>query len=172
MKKILFSALALILLFVACSKSNSSKPAPYGISATINGKATTFNGFITVDTTGGQIDISGSTDTLTGGFPELEFLITPASGAVKPGLYPNQALVNPNAANSYLNYLTTPGGGISNTIQFGSYDDSLTVTSISSTAISGTFHGTADYHYFDPNALAFKDSIITITNGTFNVKFK
>jgi hypothetical protein len=53
---------------------------------------------------------------------------------------------------------------------FVSADDTITVTNVTSTTVSGTFHGTALFQYFDPLTETYPDSTITITNGVFTVK--
>jgi hypothetical protein len=171
MKKLLCLSVSLILIFAACKKSNSnpSSNTPYGISAKINGTLTSFGANVTIDTTGDEVDIIGSVDSL-GGYPGLNLFIS-ENGPLKAGIYPNQAFVDPMTPSSYLNYYTTAGGGSFNTVTYASTDDTITVTSVTSKAIAGTFHGTVVNHYFDTNTDTFKDSTITVTDGTFNVNF-
>ncbi|HEY6902313.1 MAG TPA: hypothetical protein VI233_16770, partial [Puia sp.] len=121
------------------------------------------------DTTNGEINVMALSDTL-GHFPALQIFLT-TNGPLKPGIYANQALVDPRAPSSYLNYIVGAGGGSFNTIMYASYNDSVIVSSVTSYGMSGTFHGTVDNHYFDANSTSFKDSIISVTEGTFNVRF-
>ncbi|MBS1662180.1 MAG: hypothetical protein JST68_14140 [Bacteroidetes bacterium] len=170
MKKLLYSSVVLLILFTACKKSNVDDPSsgPITVSAKINGKLTTFSA-ITVDTTGGEIDIMAGTDSLHS-FPAIQLFLT-TNGPLKPGVYPSQALVNPSAPNSYLNYIVPAGGGSFATVMYASYNDSIIVSSVTSKGVSGTFYGTVDNHYLDFQTLAYKDSLIYVTEGTFNVKF-
>jgi hypothetical protein len=167
MHKLLLAAFALTLIFAACKKSNSSNPAPVGISCDINGKATTFNGSISVDTTGGTVAVIASEDS-TIEFPALEFVIGPV-GPLTTGIYPAENLA-PLQSYSVLSYVAPPTTQFANTDAFVSADDTIDVTSVTSTTISGTFHGTALFQYFDPISTNTVDSTITITNGVFTIK--
>lgn len=169
MKKLLCSLVVLLTIFTACKKSNvDPSDGPVSFSAKINGKLTTFTS-IKVDTSGGEINVMAASDSLHS-FPALQLFLT-TNGPLKPGIYPSQALVSPQAPSSYLNYIVPAGGGSFATVMYASYNDSIIVSSASSQGMSGTFHGTVDNHYFDFQTLAYKDSLISVTEGTFNVRF-
>jgi hypothetical protein len=167
MKRIALTLLICSAIFAACKKSNSSKPATVGISCDINGQAETFNGSVNVDTTGGQVAVLASQDSLNA-WPALEFVIAPA-GPLTVGIYPAQNLVNPNQSSSVFSYVAPATTQFESTDQFVSADDTITVTSVTSTTVSGTFHGTALFQYYNPILENSVDSTVTITNGKFTI---
>jgi len=122
---------------------------------------------VTVDTTGGQVAVIATEDSSLP-YPNLEFVIAPV-GPLTPGIYPAQNLV-PLESNSILSYVAPPTQQIESTDFFVSADDTITVTSVTSTTVSGNFHGTALFQYYDPISENSVDSTITITNGVFNIK--
>ncbi len=170
MKKLLPYLVILIFVFAACSKSNSktqTQTSPPGISGKINGKYTTFNGSISVDTSSGEISITASADSTPFTSSILEIVLD-ATAPFKPGLYPYS--YDPNA-------VYESGLGIATTINysqvlFGSNDDSVTVTAVTDSSVAGTFHGTVNGRVLDQNSPTFyRDTTAVITEGKFNVKW-
>jgi len=171
MKRFLIYAFVLLVGFEACNKSNHStpsSPAPIGISATVNGQYTTFNRNISIDTssTANEISITASGDSTPFRSSILGIVVRgPGTGLVKPGLY------------TYAGYDYSGGLGIATTINysqvlFGSYDDSITVATVTDSTVSGTFHGNIEgqiINFNDPQHP--QDSVITVVNGKFNLKW-
>jgi|GEM_PF-1597677 len=171
MKRSLIYGAILLVSFEACNKSNHStpsNPAPAGISATVNGQNTTFNTNISIDTSsiGHEISITASGDSAPFKSSILEIVVTgPGPGLPKPGLY------------TYTGYDYRGGLGVATTMNyssvlFGSYDDSITVATVTNSTVSGTFHGNIYGQIINSNDPQHPhDSIITVTNGKFNVKW-
>ncbi|HLZ86482.1 MAG TPA: hypothetical protein VKQ52_04565 [Puia sp.] len=162
----LFVALPFFVL-AACKKNNTSSAAT-GISATINGKKVIFNGITRIDTSGGNLYISCSVDSLTFGSP-LITLFVQGTRPLKTGLYPNLSLAPRASFQSDLSYATYQGY---TSQQYQSYDDSVTVSFVNNSSASGTFSGRALYSDVDPgDAGRHEDRILTITDGKFNVRW-
>jgi hypothetical protein len=148
--------LALTLLLAACSKTNHTPSTPvYTVSAAINGTPTTFNAIITVDSTStpGTVYIVAHSDSnnLT---PLLEITLS-HTGTLKTGTYPFADSANgPLGLLGYTNWLF--GGAI----QYPAVSDTITLTTVNSTWLSGTFQGTCEYSI---------DSVVSISNGQFTV---
>lgn len=144
------------LILVACNKSNRPAPTPaYTVSASINGTPTTFNAIINIDSasTPGTLYIVAHSDSgnLT---PLLEIAIS-RTGALKPGAYPFAD--SANGPLGQVGYTTWLNGGA---VQYPAISDTVTVTTVNPTWISGTFQGTCAYSI---------DSVVSITNGQFTV---
>jgi hypothetical protein len=176
-KKItLFSAL-LVCVFLSCKKSSSNSSSSYHVTATIGGKAETFNvtpvatrltnGGFTLIAVSGFAAASSTTEVLS-----LSLTNDPGQATFKAGTYSDTAsgyaiggVYKATTANQYVagSSVTQPalGSGTPVTNHF-----SVIITSIDSATIKGTFSG--DYFlYGDPTAAK-----VTITNGDFYAKFQ
>lgn len=148
--------LIITLILVACNKSNHLAPTPnYTVSASINGTPTTFNAIINVDSTStpGTLYIvaHSDSDNLT---PLLEISIS-RTGALKPGTYPFAD--SANGPLGQVGYTVWLYGGA---VQYPAISDTVTLTTVNPTSISGTFQGTCEYSI---------DSVVSVTNGQFTV---
>lgn len=166
MKQLFTKTLAFLLLsavlLLACAKSHPATPTPpFSVSATINGVPATFNAIITVDSisTPGTVYIIGHSDSanLT---PLFEVTLT-SNTALKPGIYSYDQLTdstsNVQALIGYTNWSNDTD------YQYFSLTDTVTLTTVNKTWISGTFQGFCQTGY---------DSVatyITVTNGQFTV---
>jgi hypothetical protein len=165
-RALLFVALPFLVL-AACKKNNSSSSTP-GISATINGKNVTFNGITRIDTSGGNLYISCTVDSLTFGSPMITLFVQ-GTRPLKTGLYPNLALVPRAPFQSDMSYSTYQGYASQ---QYQSYDDSVSVSFVNNSSASGTFTGTAVYtDISQPGSGRHEDSTIAISNGKFYVNW-
>jgi|GEM_PF-2830498 hypothetical protein len=150
------------VLFLACAKSHPATPTPpFSVSASINGVPTTFNAIITVDSvsTPGTVYIIAHSDSanLT---PLLEVTLT-ANTALKPGVYPYSQLTDSTSNLQGLIGYTIWTGDSDN--QYFSLSDTVMLTTVNKTWLSGTFSGSCQAGY---------DSVATyntITNGQFTV---
>jgi len=150
------------LLLTACAKSHPATPTPpFSVSASINGVPTTFNAIITVDSvsTPGTLYIVAHSDSanLT---PMVEITLT-SNTALKPGIYPYNQLTdstgNVQGLIGYTNWSSDTDD------QYFSLTDTVTLTTVNKTWLSGTFQGSCQAGY---------DSVATyntITNGQFTV---
>ncbi len=170
MKNPLCLALFLCFILAACSKSNSKISTTFapGISVTINGKKTTFNNFIYMDTTQGELAVNTEGDSAGFTGTGLSLIINPFP--IKTGLYPNANMVfNSDNNSSELGANTSINGS---QVLFGSYDDSVTVTAVTDSTVVGTFHGHMHGQVLDQNSQSgYRDSVITCTDGKFNIKY-
>lgn len=150
------------ILLIACAKSHPATPTPpFSVSASINGVQTTFNAIITVDSvsTPGTVYIVAHADSnnLT---PLLEVTLT-SNTALKPGIYPYNQLTDSTSNVQGLIGYTNWSSDTDN--QYFSLTDTVTLTTVNKTWLSGTFQGTCQTGY---------DSVATystITNGQFIV---
>ena len=155
-------ALLPLLLFMACAKSHPATPTPpFSVSASINGVPTTFNAIITVDSisTPGTVYIIAHADSrnLT---PLIQVTLT-SNTALKPGIYSYNQLSDSSSNIQGLIGYTNWNGNTDN--QYFSLSDSVTLTTVNKTWLSGTFSGSCQAGY---------DSVAvynTITNGQFTV---
>lgn len=168
MKWILFAAVTMVIVALGCKKHSHSAIPSSGITCNVDGKPTSFNERIWLDTINTGIIINGIADTVSG-LPYIQIDVSPAA-QMDTGLYVNDSLAMPGQNASFLVYQTASATGAINSLFFHSTDDSLGVNSINGAVISGTFHGTAKTLYFDPNTSSLRDSIITLTDGTFNIR--
>lgn len=148
--------------FSACKKSSNNNPSgdTYSMKLTLNGKAVTYTTCLVADITANgiaQFNITGSNK----GNEGLAIDVIANLKTVKAGQVFNAATayVQPNsmtifytdaANNDYGTQLTDPTG-------------SITITSVTSTTVKGTFTGKL-YDFDDTNATNLK---YTITGGTF-----
>jgi hypothetical protein len=151
-----------VAFLVACHKSHPAGPTPpFSVSANINGVPTTFNAIITVDSvsTPGTVYIVAHADSanLT---PLMEVTLT-SNTALKPGLYPYNNLSDSTSDIQGLIGYTSFSNDTDN--QYFSLTDTVTLTTVNKTWLSGTFSGSIQSGY---------DSVATystITNGQFTV---
>jgi hypothetical protein len=160
-KTLTFPLLSIVLLF-ACHKSHPATPTPsFNVSATINGVPSTFNAIITVDSvsTPGTVYIIAHSDSanLT---PLFEVTLT-GNTALKPGIYSYSQLSDTTAETQGLIGYTNWSNDTD--YQYFSLTDTVTLTTVNTTWISGTFQGSCQAGY---------DSVATyiaVTNGQFTV---
>jgi hypothetical protein len=178
-KTILF-LVSFALPFAACIKSvipiapppggSSSSPTgniPFGISMYINGKFTTFNSGASLDTSGNQFFIQGGGD--SAGFTNLGLamaMYTADNAPVSAGMY-----VSSGFGTEYRGDFTLYAYGFAdqNSVGFQGYPDTILVTKITDTTITGTFWGacTADYPDPPPGPPGTVDSTFYVTKGQF-----
>jgi hypothetical protein len=171
MKKPILIVACFAFALAACHKALVVTPDS-GISATINGKYETFNVLDSVRVAGSHgIYLTGSNDTTSD--KVMLFFANVNGNPIAPGTYTTttaggntlQVLLGIGPGYTYNNYYYTyeiTGGP--------SYDATLTVTSIDSTSIKGTFNGTVVLESSIPDTGA--RPIKTITNGKFNLAIK
>jgi hypothetical protein len=151
-----------VVFLIACHKTHPATPTPpFSVSATINGVPTTFNTIISVDSvsTPGTVYIVAHSDSanLT---PLFEVTLT-SNTALAPGIYPYNQLADSTGNLQGLLGYTVWSSDTDN--QYFSLTDTVTLTTVNKTWISGTFQGTCQAGY---------DSVatyITVTNGQFTV---
>ena len=143
------------LVLVACNKSNNPHIPPFTVSASINGIATTFSALISVDSTStpGTVYIVAHSDSanLT---PLFEITLS-HTGAIGPGTYPYTD--SAGGPLSQLGYTLWSGGSA---VQYPSITDTVILSTVNNTWLSGTFQGTCEYS---------ADSVVSVTNGQFTV---
>jgi len=173
-RKLTAFVLLFILTFAACTKKNASSSStdntPYGFSMVVNGKYSTFNAYSTVDTTENQLNYSGTGDSacctnmmIAWGLSKFD------NAALTTGIYPASGYDLENQSEwtiyDYANWGYTPNVG------FLAFPDSVIVTSITDSTITGTFSGTCTGEIQNQNYPYNNiDSIMTVTNGKFHLK--
>jgi hypothetical protein len=167
--------LVFALLYTACAKKNDSPNSsadntPYGFSMIVNGQYSTFNSYSTIDTTLNQIDYSGTGDSACCTGMQVAWGLSKFDGAATTkGIYPSSGFGLENQGEwtiyDYANWGYTPDIG------FLAFPDSIIVTDITDSTITGTFSGTCigelqnqNYPY---NTI---DSNMTVTNGKFHLR--
>ena len=177
LKKVIpFFVLAVCLL--ACKKNNSNSSGNYHFTATIDGKAQTFNvspmavritnGGYSIISIEGFTAASSTTQILAlswDNVPAVSSTFTTGNYSDTASTYGLSANYNPTTNESYIaggEVIAYPTG----TLPTGVNHLKITISSLDSTAVKGTFSG--DFFYnADPTA-AKK----TITNGDFYVPWK
>lgn len=173
MKRILFGAIGLLFAFTSCKKKSDVIPVNT-ISATIDGVGMNFNTNVNARFTGnfegtgniGLVILGATTNSGPTSNMGISF-VTANSGTIIKGTY-SAASANNNppvwAALAYTDY--NPGSGQPATNYITNVNTALpftiTITSISSTNIQGTFSGSVT----DLNNISNSK---TVTNGKFNV---
>jgi hypothetical protein len=148
------------LLLVACHKTTPSTPTPpaYSVTAAINGTPTSFNAIINVDSTStpGTVYIVAHADSanLTP-LLEITLISSTSSAALKAGTY---FFSDTTGSNSALVGFTSWQNDID--IQYFAISDTVTLSTVNKTWLSGTFQGTCQYS---------ADSTISVSNGQFTV---
>jgi hypothetical protein len=175
-KAIPFFALALCV-FASCKKNNSSSNGNYHFTATIDGKAQTFNvsPLATIATNSGYsiIGIEGFTAaSSTTQVLALSWTNTALGTIFTTGTYNDTAskyaigaIYNPTATESY-GAGSGVTGDLTGTNATGINRLKIIITSLDSTAVKGTFSG--DFFFNGDPTEAKK----TVTNGDFYVPWK
>jgi hypothetical protein len=165
MKKIfsLFSALLFIAVVLnSCSKSHDSISTSSSMKFTANGTAISFPTCLEVTATlngNEHLLITGENTTATSSF-EVE--IIHALATLQAG-QTYQVSSTVNASNSInLYYFTTTGDSFQT--QAGNPQGTVTITGVTSNAISGTFSG----KLFAASDFSGTTVLYTVTNGSFN----
>jgi hypothetical protein len=182
MKKISTLLILLFALtFAACFKTVIPIPPPpggggsistpggnvnYGISMVLNGKYLTFNNGANLDTSNNEVNVIGWGD--SAGYTNLHLDLGAYKADNTPitvGVYPESGDLLENQSNfTIYNW----GFDDQNFVGFGAYPDTVTITRITDTTITGTFNGFAEAKYQDwVNPNLWHDSIMTVTNGKF-----
>jgi hypothetical protein len=147
------------LLLIACHKTTPSTPTPaFSVTAAINGTPTSFNAIINVDSTStpGTVYIVAHADSanLT---PLLEITLVSnrSSASLKPGTYYfSDTTGGSSALMGYTNWQNDTA------IQYFAVSDTVTLSTVNKTFLSGTFQGTCQYS---------ADTVVSVTNGKFAV---
>lgn len=140
---------------IACTKTIHTTPTPaFSVTASINGVPTNFSSIIAVDTTStpGTTYIVAHSDSanLT---PLLEITLSDSTKLV-PGTY---TTASANGGQGLLGYTGWIGDQDN---QYNATSDTVTLTTVNKTWLSGTFQGTCAYTL---------DSTVSVTNGQFTV---
>jgi len=167
MKKLLLISTCVILAFAACKKdSNKATTSSLSLSATVSGTNETFSNVTAqsiVDTPGYTIGISGS----RGSGANLEVLQLEVNSAnpVTTGTYTLNSTTSSNINTfpllAYYKYTSATNELIYGTDLTGTNVSTITISSISSTNVQGTFSGVL----IDQMDGTTTDAI---TNGKFN----
>jgi len=170
MKRLILFAACLPFILASCHKALVVTPDS-GISATINGKYETFNTRDTVRVnSASSIYISGTNDTTS----DKIILIIGSPSNITTATYSSHSS---NASDLEMLFEEGPGYTYDNyyytyDIHNGpTYEASVTVTSISSANIQGTFNGSLVRESSVPDTAGTRPSR-TIANGKFNLKIK
>jgi hypothetical protein len=165
------------VFFAACAKksiqpvsSSSTDTIPYGFSMVVNGKYSTFNSYASVDTTGNQLFYTGTGDSACCTNMLIDWVLSKFdNSALTKGIYPASGYDLENQ--SEWTIYASANWGYTSQIGFLAYPDSVNVTDITDTTITGTFSGTCtgviqnqNYPY---NNI---DSIMIVTDGKFHLK--
>jgi hypothetical protein len=140
-----------------------------GVSAVVNGKYTTFNHLLTVDTSDGGVSVLGWGDSAGFTNTQIAFGFSAYNVPLTPGLYTYQ----PNGT-PYSSAMTVYFFGAYNTSTgFTNYDDSTNVitftdSSCTGTVVNATLHG----EIMNPNyPFNEYDSTMPLSNMQFNLKW-
>jgi hypothetical protein len=177
-KKILLFSALFVCVFVSCKKNNSSSGGSYHFTATIDGQAQTFN----VSPLAVKVTNSGASLIAIEGFSAASSTTqilsvswgntSPNSANFTTGAYSDTATAyyiggnyNPSTTVAYVS-----GSGVTaavgSSLPSGVQRLKITITSVDSTAVKGTFSG--DF-FFNGDVTQGKK---TITNGDFYVPWK
>lgn len=168
MKKSLLFAIYILIVLASCKKNSSDAPANT-ISATIDGVTESFNTNAVAQIGTGvrlnsNLSITGTNGSATGS-DGMSITIN-SNNTIAKGNYTNSG--NNNSGFTSILYSKGPFSFINPIIYVtdvnGTYPSTVTITSISSTNIQGTFSGN----------LVFRDgkTIKSVTDGKFNVNIK
>ena len=136
----------------------------------VNGMYSTYNSYSSVDTTGNGFNYTGTGDSacctnmlVAWGLNKFD------NSALTTGIYPASGFDLENQSEwTIYDYNTW---GYTADIGFLAYPDSVVVTNITDTTITGTFWGTCTGEIQNQNyPYNFVDSIMTITNGKFYLR--
>ena len=174
MKRHLTSSIVLfVVAFAACKKtggSSSSDNTPYGLSMFINGKFSTFNNYPSVDTTDNSFFYTGTGDSSCCTGMRVSWGMNKADySPLTPGIYPASGYDLQNQSDwtiyDYANW------GYTSNVGFVAFPDSVIITKITDSTITGTFSGTCTGEIQNQNyPYNIIDSVMTVTNGKFHLK--
>ncbi len=166
MKKLLILSACVLFIFTSCKKKTDVVPVNT-IIAIVNGATLNFNANVTGSTSisGTMLHISGATTSdNTAAIIGISITSQDASAITKGTYTFNSANTHPTVY-TYVVYNTldnNPSQQPFNTDPTGVQSTTITITSISSTNVQGTFSGTLVRPTVD-------GAIRTVTNGKFNV---
>ena len=160
MKKLFFVLAISTLTFSACKKGNDDGGTGNNLSASINGTTMTFNNSLVASNTsaGGAYGMQIVGFSGTPGTSDALYLVVYSSSAITPGTYVD-------GQSATISYNTQPAGTVYSNALSATNPISITITSISSTNVSGTFKG----DIFAGASISGAKKVLT--NGQFNVKF-
>jgi hypothetical protein len=173
-----------VLSFAACIKteipipppppggSSTSPPTgniPYGISMYVNGMFSTYNTSPSVDTTENGFNYMGSGDSacctnlaIAWGMNKFD------NTALTLGVYPASGYLDENQ--SEWTIYSWGNWNYTSNIGFLAFPDTVIITNITDSSITGTFFGTCTGSIFNFNTDNSYDSVMTVTNGKFHLK--
>lgn len=160
MRKIVFVLAICTLTFSACKKGNDSVATGNNLSVSINGTALTFNNALIASNTsaGGAYDLQIVGFNGTAGTSDALYLNVNSSSPIGPGTYVD-------GQTAEIGYAVQSGGTVTYSNAMSPTNPiSITITSINSTSVTGTFKG----DLFSGSTSSTKK---VLTNGQFNVKF-
>jgi len=166
MRKIFIVPLVLLLAITSCKKDNTTTSVTATITADIDGVTTTFN----TDAIAIKTNLSGTYAIAIAGYQGTALTSSQISigiggtDAVTTGAYDDVPSAAPDEVS--LVYTQQPGSGVYGAIGSGSDTAKVTITSISSTQIQGTFSGGVVL-----TSGSTSPSSHIITNGRFTVTF-
>lgn len=167
MKKLLPLLVGMLLISYSCKKTNTVTPVNPGFYGTVNGVKKAFNTGAEVQRvnagTGGNysFQFSGVTSDTCG----LVINIS-SQNPITKGTYAVNG-INVNGVGPFFSYYSTTNGAAGIYITGAApYTGTVTITSLSSTNVQGTFNGSL--YETNPGNTA---RTTTITNGTFNLNF-
>jgi len=173
-KLLLLSGIAGFALFFSCKKSSPAGPSG-SITAMVNGVQTSFNHVTYAkDSTNPNpnallnayaLAISASTGNASSGSPVFGITITGPYAITKGTYYLDSVTVGVKTDPIYLSYIIGSGSTEYESNSYGANNCAVTITSISSTNVQGTFSGVL--YLLNGNG----PLIDTFTNGKFNVNF-
>lgn len=163
MKGILLLAFCLLFVFSSCKKNGGSEGLPYGITATVNDVNLNFNIRPVAHITSNQTNLNVSGYAVINGDSTLINIIITGQTPIRESHYIDNG---PYGLEGPIIMYSTLASGSQIAQSYRTNYDSIaptyiTISSISTTNIQGTFSGTLTY----PNTSVIK----VITNGTFNV---
>lgn len=168
MKKILLFSACVMFAFASCKKDSSKKTGSNTITATVGGSDINFSASASaqiVNQSGGyELAIVGLTS--TGSNPQTMTISIASEVPIVKGTYTLNSST-PSDANSFPQLSYSENTSITNPVGFttditGANSSTITITSISSTNVQGTFSGVL---------LSDQDNTTTkaVTNGKFDV---
>jgi len=149
---------------------NNGGGTPYGFSMVINGLYSTYNSYSSVDTTNNGFNYMATGDSscctnIVIAWGINKFDNTPLT----TGIYPSSGFDLENQSDWTLYDYNT--WGYTPDVGFGAFPDSVIVTNITDTTITGTFSGTCTAKIMSDSVSKFGpvyyDSTILVTNGKF-----
>jgi hypothetical protein len=169
MKNVLFLCLSTCVIFFSCSKSGTSSPSggTNTISATVDGVNENFNNIVLakiIDQGGGRYSLVLGGTTGTTASADVMTITVDGDRQIAAGAF--SLTLSPT--NHYWPALGYTKGGTNNYMSdvTGTLPTNVTITSITSTNVQGSFSG--GVVLYNGTGAATKN----VTNGKFNVNFK